>query len=174
VLSQFTANQPGQRTLAESLFRRASIFGKARFRSEGLLLLSDEPGLNTRLLESEARDSTHHWAQIEGVIDAPALRELEAGVTAQGKKTRAATAANARAAPDLPPRDPPFGTGSCADELLALEISEGRNRQVRRNDRHFGTITQSIRCVSRYAHGRSDALTAGRGHVGAPADSVPR
>jgi len=52
--------------------------GRLDFDSEGLLLLSDEPGLNTRLLESEARTSNDLLGADRGVIDAPALRELEA------------------------------------------------------------------------------------------------
>ena len=54
VLSQFTPDGSPNRTLAEfGLPPRVYPLGRLDADSEGLLLLSDEPGLNTRLLDPE-------------------------------------------------------------------------------------------------------------------------
>ena len=51
VLCQFTPDQPGQRTLADFGFpKNVYPLGRLDMDSEGLLLLSDESGLNDRLL----------------------------------------------------------------------------------------------------------------------------
>ncbi len=134
VLSQFTADQPGQRTLAEfALPATAYPLGRLDLDSEGLLLLSDELGLNTRLLDPRQAHRRTYWAQVEGVIDERALRDLEQGVMVQGTKTRPAQARRLEPAPELPPRDPPIRHRlNVPTSWLALEIAEGRNRQVRR------------------------------------------
>ena len=41
--------------------------------SEGLLLLSDEPGLNSRLLDPAAAHQREYWAQVERIPEAAAL-----------------------------------------------------------------------------------------------------
>ena len=52
VLSQFTPDGSPNRTLAEFGFPKDIYpLGRLDADSEGLLLLSDEPGLNTRLLD---------------------------------------------------------------------------------------------------------------------------
>ena len=52
VLSQFTPDHPGQRTLSEFHFpKNVYPLGRLDRDSEGLLLLSDEAGLNTNLLD---------------------------------------------------------------------------------------------------------------------------
>ncbi len=67
------------------------------------------------------------------MIDDAALRDLERGVMVQGKTTRPAKARLLEPAPDLPPRDPPIRHRlNVPTSWLALEIVEGRNRQVRR------------------------------------------
>ncbi len=60
VLSQFTADQPGQRTLAEFGFP-AGVYplGRLDLDSEGLLLLSDEAGLEHAPARSEPGASPH-------------------------------------------------------------------------------------------------------------------
>jgi 23S rRNA pseudouridine2457 synthase len=134
VLSQFTADQPGQRTLAEFGFPKGVYpLGRLDLDSEGLLLLSEEPGLNSRLLDPKQGHRRTYWAQVEGLIDVSALREMEHGVNVQGKKTRPAKARVLEPAPELPPRDPPIRQRlNVPTSWLALELSEGRNRQVRR------------------------------------------
>ncbi len=134
VLSQFTPDQPGQRTLAECGLP-ASVYplGRLDSDSEGLLLLSDEPGLNLLLLDPRAGHRREYWAQVEGSVTADALRQLTVGVLVQGRKTRPAGAWELAQEPDVPPRDPPIRwRANIPVSWLALELVEGRNRQVRR------------------------------------------
>lgn len=132
VLSQFTPDHPGQRTLAEfALPPGVYPLGRLDRDSEGLLLLSDEPGLNTRLLDPRHAHPRTYWAQVEGLINDTALRQLREGVVFDGRKTLPARAE--QITPDVPPRDPPIRhRASIPTSWIALELTEGRNRQVRR------------------------------------------
>ncbi len=132
VLSQFTPDHPGQRTLAEfALPPGVYPLGRLDRDSEGLLLLSDEPGLNTRLLDPRHTHPRTYWAQVEGLISDSALRQLREGVVFDGRKTLPARAE--LVTPDVPPRDPPIRhRANIPTSWIALELTEGRNRQVRR------------------------------------------
>ena len=58
----------GHRTLADFAFPKDIYpLGRLDADSEGLLLLSDEPGLNARLLDPEAGHSRIYWAQVERI-----------------------------------------------------------------------------------------------------------
>jgi 23S rRNA pseudouridine2457 synthase len=136
VLSQFTP-EPGSRwgTLASfGLPRAVYPLGRLDADSEGLLLLSDEPGLNHRLLDPARGHRREYWVQVEGEPDDTALRRLATGdLRLDGVPVRPARAWRLEPPPDLPPRDPPIRQRrNIPDRWLALELSEGRNRQVRR------------------------------------------
>jgi 23S rRNA pseudouridine2457 synthase len=136
VLSQFTP-EPGSRwgTLAAfGLPRAVYPLGRLDADSEGLLLLSDEPGLNQRLLDPTRGHRREYWVQVEGEPEDAALRRLAAGeLQLDGIPVRPARAWRLDPAPKLPPRDPPIRQRrNIPDRWLALELTEGRNRQVRR------------------------------------------
>ncbi len=133
VLSQFTPESPGQRTLADFAMP-AGVYpvGRLDADSEGLLLLTDEPGLNHRLLHPTRGHWRRYWAQLEGAPDVGALELLREGVVVQGKRTRPARAWRMEP-PATPPRDPPIRVRKAIPDFwLTLELREGRNRQVRR------------------------------------------
>ena len=135
VLSQFTPDGSLNRTLAEFGFPNKEVYplGRLDADSEGLLLLSDEVGLNTRLLDPEHGHVRRYWAQVERIPSAQALERLAAGVTIQGYKTRPCKAWVLDPQPDVPPRDPPIRVRkSVPDCWIAMELHEGKNRQVRR------------------------------------------
>jgi 23S rRNA pseudouridine2457 synthase len=134
VLSQFTPEQAGQRTLAEfGLPARVYPVGRLDADSEGLLLLTDEAGLNDRLLNPSRGHWRLYWAQVEGDPADEALEELAAGVLVQGKCTLPARAWRIDPQPVVPPRDPPIRVRKAIpDAWIAIELHEGRNRQVRR------------------------------------------
>ncbi len=135
VLSQFTPDQPGQRTLAEFGFPPDVYpLGRLDLDSEGLLLLSDEPGLNQLLLHPDSRHERTYWAQVEGVPDAGALLRLSRGrLLIRGHRTLPCRARLLEDAPALPPRDPPIRhRAKIPDRWLELVLTEGKNRQVRR------------------------------------------
>jgi 23S rRNA pseudouridine2457 synthase len=136
VLSQFTP-EPGSRwrTLAGfGLPGGVYPLGRLDADSEGLLLLSDEPGLNSRLLDPRHAHRREYWAQVERIPDSDALRRLERGGMDLGDfRTRPCRVRLLSPPPPLPPRVPPIRhRKNVADAWLALELTEGKNRQVRR------------------------------------------
>lgn len=132
VLSQFTPDHPGQRTLSEfGLPKNIYPLGRLDRDSEGLLLLSDEPGLNTKLLDPKNAHPRTYWAQVEGEITEDALHKLREGVVIEGKITLPGE--TKRIHPDIPPRDPPIRfRQSIPTSWIELTLREGRNRQVRK------------------------------------------
>jgi len=88
VLSQFTPETHGQRTLAEFGFPKDVYpIGRLDADSEGLLLLSDEPSWNGRLLDPERAHPREYWAQVERVPEMSELQRLAGGIVIQGRKT---------------------------------------------------------------------------------------
>ena len=149
VLSQFTPDGSPNRTLAEFGFpQEVYPIGRLDADSEGLLLLSDEAGLNTRLLDPEHGHPRCYWAQVERIPSPEALAELAGGVTIQDYKTRPCRAWLLDPQPEVPPRDPPIRVRkSVPDCWVALELHEGKNRQVRRMTAAIGHPT--LRLVRR-------------------------
>jgi 23S rRNA pseudouridine2457 synthase len=97
------------------------------------LLLSDEPEWNARLLHPSHAHHREYWVQVERLPDSNALRRLEAGVIIQGQRTLPCRAWRLDPEPVIPPREPPIRfRKNVPDCWIALELIEGRNRQVRR------------------------------------------
>lgn len=136
VLSQFTP-EPGSRwrTLADfGLPKNCYALGRLDADSEGLLLLSDEPGLNSRLLDPKHAHSREYWAQVERIPDPETLARLaRGGIDLGGFKTLPCRARLLDPAPTFPPRVPPIRfRKNVPDCWLSLALIEGKNRQVRR------------------------------------------
>lgn len=142
MLSQFSADGSGHRTLAEFGFPPATYpLGRLDADSEGLLLLSDEPGLNSRLLDPAQGHPRTYWVQVERVPEDGALHRLAAGVSIQGHRTQPCRVTRIEP-PPIPPRDPPIRfRKSVPDCWLAIELMEGKNRQVRRMTASVGHPT---------------------------------
>ncbi len=134
VLSQFTGDGSAHRTLADfGLPPGVYALGRLDADSEGLLLLSDESGLNSRLLDPAQRHSRIYWAQVERSPGPEALARLGAGLEIQGYRTRPARAWLLEPQPVVVPRQPPIRfRKNVPDVWLGLELHEGKNRQVRR------------------------------------------
>jgi 23S rRNA pseudouridine2457 synthase len=135
VLSQFTP-EPGSawRTLADfDLPKNVYPVGRLDADSEGLLLLTDEAGLNTRLLDPKHAHRREYWVQVERIPSDTALAQLARGVTIGDYLTLPCRARRLDTPPALPPRDPPVRfRKTVPDAWIALELTEGKNRQVRR------------------------------------------
>jgi len=143
VLSQFTPDHPGQRTLAEFGFGRG-VYGIGRLDrdSEGLLLLSDDPSWTDRLLNPRRGHVREYHVQVEGVPTAEALARLAGGVEIGGERTRPAAARTIDPAPAWLPRVPPIRVRKTVpDAWISLELTEGKNRQVRRMTAAVGLPT---------------------------------
>ena len=134
VLSQFTPDGSPNRTLAEyRLPPRVYPLGRLDADSEGLLLLSDEPGLNHRLLNPASGHPRTDWAQVERIPGDDALDRLRAGLDLGDFQSRPSRAWRLEPQPDVPPRIPPIRfRKTVPDFWIALELTEGKNRQVRR------------------------------------------
>ena len=134
VLSQFTPDGSHNRTLALfGLPKQVYALGRLDADSEGLLLLSDEPGLNTQLLDPERGHPRTYWAQIERIPSPETLLRLQGGLDIQGYRTRPCRAWMLVPQPDIPPRDPPIRSRKTVPDCwIGLELHEGKNRQVRR------------------------------------------
>ncbi len=162
VVSQFTPDGSPNRTLAEFGFAKNLYpIGRLDADSEGLLLLSDEPALNERLLHPRNAHRRTYWVQVERNPSAAALKQLESGVTIQGHRTLPCRATILDPQPQLPPREPPIRfRRNVPDCWLELQLVEGRNRQVRRMTAAVGHPTLRLLRVA-IGDLRLDALSAG-------------
>jgi 23S rRNA pseudouridine2457 synthase len=143
VLSQFTPDGSPNRTLADFKFpKNIYPLGRLDADSEGLLLLSDEPGLNTRLLDPKRQHPRTYWAQVERIPTPEALAQLQLGPTIQGRKSEPCQARLIHPDPEPPPRDPPIRhRKNVPTAWLELQLIEGKNRQVRRMTAAIGHPT---------------------------------
>jgi 23S rRNA pseudouridine2457 synthase len=161
VLSQFTGDGSANRALAEFGFpKNVYPIGRLDADSEGLLLLSDEPEWNKKLLHPRHAHEREYWAQVEKIPTPDSLKKLENGVLIQGRKTLLCRAwildpqpvladghhfdlsAGGEARSTIPPRNPPIRfRKSVPDCWIGLELVEGKNRQVRRMTAAIGHPT---------------------------------
>ena len=134
VLTRFTPDGSPHRNLSEFGFpSEVYPLGRLDADSEGLLLLSDEPGLNERLLDPSRAHRRLYWVQVEGIPLPEAIRRLGEGVVIQGRRTLPAGAWILDPQPSIPARVPPIrARKTVPDRWIGLELTEGRNRQVRR------------------------------------------
>lgn len=150
VLSRFTPDGSPHRTLAEFGFpKNVYPLGRLDADSEGLLLLSEEKGLNHRLLDPTHAHSRTYWAQVERIPSPLNLRKLSQGLVIEGRTTLPCRAWLLDPQPDLPPRTPPIRyRKNIPDGWIAMELREGRNRQVRKMTAAIGHPTLRLIRVS--------------------------
>jgi 23S rRNA pseudouridine2457 synthase len=149
VLSQFTSDGSPNRALAEFGFpKNVYAIGRLDADSEGLLLLSDEPQWNERLLHPRHAHEREYWAQVEKIPTREALDKLQRGLVIQGHKTLPCRAWLLEPQPEILPRVPPIRfRKSVPDCWIGLELVEGKNRQVRRMTAAIGHPTLRLRRV---------------------------
>jgi 23S rRNA pseudouridine2457 synthase len=133
VLSQFTP-VAGKQTLADYIdIPAVYAAGRLDFDSEGLMLLTDDGDLQARVSNPRYHKPKTYLAQVEGIPDAEALRELSRGVVLKDGRTRPAQVAAVNEPDWLWPRQPPIRERrNIPTQWLRVQITEGRNRQVRR------------------------------------------
>jgi len=114
--------------------------------SEGLLILTNDKRLNNALLNPENQHDRTYLVQIEGLVTAQAINDLESGVeiriNKKNYKTLPAKARIVKEAPNLPERHPPIRfRESVPTSWLELKLQEGKNRQVKRMTAKVGFPT---------------------------------
>lgn len=144
VLSQFTdkGTETKRQTLSDFIDIPAVYpAGRLDRDSEGLLLLTDDGKLQSRIAEPKYTMPKTYLAQVEGEPDDSQIAALCAGVKLKDGITRPAKAALIDP-PDLWDRDPPVRyRKTVPDSWISLTITEGRNRQVRRMTAAVGLPT---------------------------------
>ena len=151
VLSQFR-DADGRATLADYIdVRGVYPAGRLDYDSEGLLLLTDDGRLQARISQPRSKTPKVYWAQVEGIVEDEALRQLVRGVTLKDGPAKARSARRIDEPQDLWDRNPPIRfRKSVPDSWIEVVLTEGRNRQVRRMTAAVGLPT--LRLV-RYAVG---------------------
>ncbi len=151
VLSQFR-DRDGRPTLADYVdVPGVYAAGRLDFDSEGLLLLTDDGGLQARISQPRSGTRKTYWAQVEGTPSQAQLDELVQGVDLKDGPARAVSARRIDEPAQLWERDPPIRyRASVPDSWIEIVLTEGRNRQVRRMTAAVGLPT--LRLI-RYAVG---------------------
>lgn len=130
VLSQFTDLQ-GRRTL-KNYIDVAGVYtaGRLDYRSEGLLLLTDDGWLLHRLTDPRYAHEKTYLAQVEGIVTEQALYMLNKTILLPGLQTQLPKV-ELVPAPDLPDRPEPVRDyhPTC---WLKITLREGKKHQVRR------------------------------------------
>ena len=143
VLSQFTPDGSKHLPLADFDFPPDVYpLGRLDAESEGLLLLTDEPFLNKKLLTPENAHARTYWAQVERVPTREALATMARGRGLGGLQTLPCRAWLLDPQPMMPARNPPIRfRKNVPDCWIALSLVEGKNHQVRRMTAAIGHPT---------------------------------
>jgi 23S rRNA pseudouridine2457 synthase len=146
VICQFTAEEEGQKTLADLNFdfpKDAYPIGRLDLDSEGLLLLTSDRSLSHHLLNPQFAHERTYLAQVEENITEKALQQLRNGLEIKiDKKLYQTLPCKAEALYDpsvyfnnqpVWERNPPAKSSARRPmSWVEITLTEGKNRQVRR------------------------------------------
>lgn len=161
VLSQFTPEGRWQGLRDYLALPGVYAAGRLDADSEGLLILTDDGALQSRIADPRHKLPKTYWVQVEGAPTDADLDPLRRGVDLGDFVTRPARARLIDEPVGLWPRNPPIRfRQAIPTRWIELAISEGKNRQVRRMTAKIGFPT--LRLI-RAAVGewRLDALQPG-------------
>ena len=142
VLPQFTSTE-GRRCLRDFVPHvRVYPAGRLDYDSEGLMLLTDFGPWQARISQPGSPLSKRYRVQVEGLPTEDALERLRRGLVLNDGPTRPAPSRVIDEPAKLWPRDPPIRFRKAVPtSWIELELSEGRNRQVRRMTAAIGLPT---------------------------------
>jgi 23S rRNA pseudouridine2457 synthase len=171
VLSQFTSDDPRHVTLAKFGFpMKVYPLGRLDADSEGLLLLSDEAGLNSKLLDPKHGHQRTYWVQVENIPREKDLAKLQKGLLLGGYQTLPCRADILDPQPNIIERIPPVrfrkNIPTC---WVEISLNEGKNRQVRRMTAVIGFPTLRLIRVS-IGEFKMAGIEPGRWKILNPAD----
>jgi 23S rRNA pseudouridine2457 synthase len=115
--------------------------------SEGLLLLSNDASVHHQMTDPKFNHSKTYWVQVEGRFTDADARKLEAGVeiTLPDKsryRTKKCRVSMLGQHVDLPERVPPVRfRKTVPDTWIEIQLTEGKNRQVRKMTAAIGFPT---------------------------------
>lgn len=139
VLTQFSKDKPDQKTLSDFLKVEPDVYpvGRLDKDSEGLLLLTNDPSINSLLLHPRQEHKRTYWVQLDSDITLEALKKTAEGVDIKLPsgihKTLPCQVKKLSKPPVLPERTPPVRyRAQIPTSWVSIELSEGKNRQVRR------------------------------------------
>lgn len=119
--------------------------------SEGLLLLTNDTTINHKLLSPKNNHIKNYWVQVDGNITSEAIHVLRSGVDINLKgKIYRTKKAEVELLPDdkirlIPERNPPVRfRKNIPTTWINIELTEGKNRQIRRMTAKVGFPTLRI------------------------------
>lgn len=142
VMTQFSPH-PSRPTLADYI-SIPGIYpaGRLDADSEGLVLLTDDGALQHRISHPDSKQPKTYIVQVEGEPSEEALGRLSAPLALGDFVTAGAHVRHVLEPDWLWPRDPPIRyRANLPTGWLALTLSEGKNRQVRRMTAAVGLPT---------------------------------
>ena len=138
VLSQFTSTD-GKQCLKNffSVDKNVYPVGRLDYDSEGLLILTNDAALNHKLLHPSFKHQRQYLVQVDGQITSEALMKLQTGVeiniNRQAYHTRRCKAILMEDTLAVPNRTPPVRyRKDIPTSWIALTLTEGKNRQIRK------------------------------------------
>jgi len=161
VMCQFSPVE-GKKTLADFIdIPGVYAAGRLDYESEGLLVLTDEGKLQARIAEPLYKQAKCYIAQVENIPRQKAISTLGSGVRLKDGVTGAARVRMIEEPDWLWQREPPIRQRrDIPTGWLELEITEGKNRQVRRMTAAVGHPT--LRLIrTRVASWSLDGLAPG-------------
>jgi len=144
VLCQFTVPEGSNKKTLTAFGFPKDVYSVGRLDSdsEGLLILTDDGRLNSKLLFPEHSHPRTYFACVENMPTAEQIQKLCSGVIIEGKKTLLAKAKLLIEEPQLPPRPVPIRQRKYIPTAwIELSLTEGRNRQVRKMTAAVGCPT---------------------------------
>jgi len=143
VLCQFSRDGSGKPTLADYVpIPGVYPAGRLDADSEGLVILTADGALQARIADPRYRLAKTYRAQVDGVVTHAQLAALAEGVDLGDFVTAPARARGIAEPAGLWPRTPPIRVRKALPtSWIELELTEGRNRQVRRMTAAVGLPT---------------------------------